>query len=46
VATARDRQTDVVVVPMRRERDSDASARTYVLRHAEVPLVLIPSGRT
>jgi nucleotide-binding universal stress UspA family protein len=40
-ATARDRQADLVVLPVRR----DDGAHTYVLRHAAVPLLLVPSGR-
>jgi hypothetical protein len=33
------------VVPDRRQRDRDDGAHTYVLRHAEVPVLLVPAGR-
>jgi nucleotide-binding universal stress UspA family protein len=41
VAAARERDADLVIVPVRR----DDGAHTYVLQHADVPLLLIPSGR-
>jgi nucleotide-binding universal stress UspA family protein len=40
VAAARRRDADLVVVPFRRGREPDA----YVLRHTEVPLLLVPSS--
>jgi nucleotide-binding universal stress UspA family protein len=39
VAAARRREADLVVVPFRRGREPD----TYVLRHTDVPLLLVPS---
>jgi nucleotide-binding universal stress UspA family protein len=42
VDAARERRADLVVIPLRR----DDGAPAYVLRHAEVPLLLVPSGRT
>jgi nucleotide-binding universal stress UspA family protein len=40
VTAARRRDADLVVVPFRRGRDPDG----YLLRHTEVPLLLIPSA--
>jgi nucleotide-binding universal stress UspA family protein len=45
VAAARERGADLVVVPLRREREPDDGAHAYLLRHADVPLLLVPSGR-
>jgi len=39
VAAARRREADLVVVPFRRGSEPDG----YVLRHTEVPLLMVPS---